>query len=168
MSERLQYENTINHYDVIEFRRCILRGNPTEVELLYKKYGPANPHRAVALNNIDNDEFQCKKSPSGICQMMTCMCHEEYKDWYTGMCEYCDCKIDCKEEAWRTALVNGGFIGCFCSHVHATNNIREDEKSIIYSISKVMFAIRDRFPVQNLDDFNKELKNDEKIENGDF
>lgn len=141
----MQKDTEITDLEIREFHRCILRGN--NIEELYHLYGPSNPIRRSNL--CKNDVNTCKNSPNGICHMMTCLCHETEKDWFTGRCDIEDCNniIDKKSNAWRIARYEGGFEGCFCSKMHADLCFIEDEFGIYAAISKVMYAIRSKYPI---------------------
>lgn len=149
----------ITEMDVLEFKRCMLRGNQDEIEKLYRMYGPTNPIRNNHISSSQN--LTCSSSPNGICHMMTCECHE--KNWFTGFCLECNKKIQKKENAWRLGKYEGGFIGCYCSKVHSDIEFLEYESTIYYSIAKVMFAIREKFPIYG--DVDCERINDEDDEN---
>lgn len=149
----------ITDLEIREFHRCILHGYG--VDEIYRLYGPSNPIRRSNL--CKNPINTCEKSPNGICHMMTCLCHESDKDWFTGRCDVEDCNeiIEKKSHAWRLARYEGGFEGCFCSKTHADFCFSEDQCGIYAALSKVMFAIRSKYPIYEKEE--NEVMQDEEM-----
>lgn len=147
------------------FKRCFV--NSEEYIANYKLFGPANPQ--VNAFKDDNDYNMCEYSQDGICYMLTCNCMRDdpdvpNKDWYNGKCNYIDpdgysCKItfNDKTEAWRTPLDGGGFNGCFCKD-HFRRCIPrpkdKDEFSLFHTLCDIMIMVREKYPIQQFQDFD--------------
>jgi hypothetical protein len=150
----MEQEPEFSEMDIQEFQRCILRG--PDIERLYRIYGPTNPTRRNIFSKTQ--DLVCKKSPNGICHMMTCMCNEDGKDWFTGICDYEECKkkIEKRIDAWRYPDYSGGFVGCFCSQEHYKVGFHEQENGIYQSLFKVCDAIREKYPIEEEEKINNE------------
>lgn len=73
---------------------------------------PYNPDR---LFGPVNGRRSCEGSIApGGCRMLTCNCREE-GEWFTGKCDYCKSDIRDISHALRLPLVEGSWVGCYCS-----------------------------------------------------
>jgi len=163
-------ESEFTDYEIEEFKRCI-NMNDHYFEN-YSIYGPANPLRQNICD--EEDEKICEHSPTGICHMFTCMCHEENadyvkdNDWFNGYCNFCNEEIKSKVTAWRIPHKNGGFCGCYCSKEHMESILIDGEDEDYIILVKIMDAVRGKFPVVNLQKSVNELKDLEEYEENDF
>jgi hypothetical protein len=91
---------------------------------------PADPNRMFGpVNRRLNNEECISGVIKGGCRMLTCMCREfeqdeddgtEYEEhnpnaWFTGICDSCKRKISDISYALRYPILDGGFIGTYCS-----------------------------------------------------
>lgn len=81
------------------------------------KYGGDNeslvsPSRVFGpLNSFIDSE--CLAGLDG-CRMLSCTCHEDGEDWFTGFCDICGDKIANRARALRYPTKNGGWVGQYC------------------------------------------------------
>lgn len=88
--------------------------------LYFRMLGPAN---TITDMKFINKEHPCYLF--GGCRMFTCVhftsvdpeaeINEPTLDWFSGSCDQCLRRIEVKCYAWRRPLINGGWVGCYCS-----------------------------------------------------
>jgi hypothetical protein len=149
--------------DIRVFMRCY-NSKSNECIKNYELYGPSNPLICEALEG--DDELKCPYSEDGICYMLTCNCKEnedddsKFKSYYTGICQECKQVLPSKVDVWRTPLIGGGFVGCFCrSHFRIVNENNEDleEENIVDTFTNlcdIMEIVRDKHPVLDYSQYN--------------
>jgi len=92
---------------------------------LFRKYGPSHP----TYNTTLDEDTPC--GSYGGCRMFLCICHETTDEdldniergymlldnvsWFTGKCKSCKLTIKKMSRAVRKILIDGGWIGCYCS-----------------------------------------------------
>ena len=89
---------------------------------LFQEYGPVNTIYTLQPYHIDNDN-PCTKH--GGCRMLLCNEFEQSDhdimdddfqiDWFRGKCDKCQKPIGRPHYAIREPLLQGGFMGCYCS-----------------------------------------------------
>lgn len=160
----MEEELNILDEEIEVFIRCY---NQSEDSIRkYHIYGPANP---IVNDCRDDSEYEfCPYSEDGVCYMLTCRCKEldqgveKKTDYYVGYCLECKVELLTKADVWRTPVVGGGFIGCYCRE-HFRLNVKRPEDSDEYdahsSLCDIMICIRDRHPVYSLPSVDETIEN---------
>ncbi len=71
---------------------------------------------------VNKGDWECPKSPDGLCRLLTCQCREnddglndDDEDWFMDFCDFCEDRIPYRNLALRIPMQHGGFMGCYCS-----------------------------------------------------
>lgn len=143
-------DNEIYDDEVEYFIRCYIGNN----EFNYHSYGPSNPKIGIDI------EKKCGEYE--VCYMLNCKCLEEFpedikgNEWFSGICDYCNFKIENKQNSWRIPGENGCFEGCYCSYEHTKINLVLTKNYKSLKLLKIMKVIRDKYPI-----YIYNIKNDE-------
>ena len=132
------YEVDVDDEETLcEYRRCFC----DDVNFL-SRYGPLNPQKPR-----EGEILFCAASPRGRCAMMTCDCHDDENDWYSGNCDYCGTDIDAKNMAMRIPMYYGGFKGCYCSKKCMHLVFSENTHSFEHILIEIMCAYLQEYPI---------------------
>jgi hypothetical protein len=131
--------------------------------ILFRILGPVNN---LYNQSLDANDYICTKY--GGCRMFTCICFDTidpYDDsitqnyeWFLGYCQQCLNRIQNKFWAVRKPLVDGGWIGCFCSWDCVRESIDKPDialREIINASEEqlIKIGIQERLPVPKDDDY---------------
>ena len=139
-------------------QRCTLLSMPPIDDLtVFREFGPLNTRHDHTVPTSDEDPCDiCSRY--GGCRMLTCCCYgtdlsdmystdimdanDECEDWYTGVCDKCQTTIYDRYCSLRLPVLNGGWIGCYCSEECALKLVDNDEeKSMLTTVRTQLDAI---------------------------
>lgn len=119
---------------------------------LAREYGILNKRKSLYAD-FDPNHVCCKH---GGCRMLTCnefhryvednFDFEQELEWFTGKCDCCKKSIPFRHWSIREPLLNGGWIGCFCSFHCLEKGASEDHPFQLELFRHILygFGIYDR------------------------